>query len=403
MWKFCLLVFFPFLSQGVAQETRKERNQKEVSKNIIQEWEKAGAKYSADPMPTFFFATWEKGVLSKLPNPDAPFRLVQNEIGDTGLEELSSFNNLNAIMLGKTKIRKDGFKHLSHLKNLNHLNLFGFGIGFTDEMARHISQVKSLTSINLGMSDLTNDGLKILTGLHKLSRLDLVATGITDEGAKEFGKFKKLTHLNVGLTKITVNELMKVPEVRNLKILMLGGDNGGITDADLKLLSEIKGLTCLNLLGSDRATSAGLKEIAKLKELRQLRLSNVLIKDKLNKEVGLKEIARNQNLTHLVVEGIETTVTNIDLRSISKLKNLQYLYVESALITDEGLSELGGLENLTNLYLVNTQIPTEADMEIRKRLPKCKVITIAPKTYERFFEVVVNFWFPFGEDYKKFW
>ena len=129
----------------------------------------------------------------------------------------------------------------------------------------------------------------------------------------------------------------------------LGLGHTQVTDAGLKELAELKNLQALDLSQNNLVTDAGLKELAGLKSLQKLTLHDTKVTD-----AGLKELAGLKNLQTLDLS--RTKVTGVRLKELAGLKNLQTLYVYDAPVTDTGLKELAGLKNLQTLHFGNTQV-----------------------------------------------
>ena len=62
------------------------------------------------------------------------------------------------------------------------------------------------------------------------------------------------------------------------------------------------------------------------------------------------------------------------LKELAPLKNLTELRLFGTQVTDAGLKELAPLKNLTGLYLNDTKVTDEGVKELQKALPKCKII-----------------------------
>jgi hypothetical protein len=151
-----------------------------------------------------------------------------------------------------------------------------------------------------------------------------------------------LAYTNVTPTdlKRLANELARVKTLRRLDLSNTG--NTGTTDAGLKEISVLKQLHWLDLSGT-RVTDAGLKHLAGLSELRELELEDTVVTD-----VGLKELATLRKLEHL---------------------NLCFTKV-----TDKGLGHLAMLKELRSLRLRETQVSEAGINELRKALPKCRIV-----------------------------
>ena len=89
-------------------------------------------------------------------------------------------------------------------------------------------------------------------------------------------------------------------------------------------------------------------------------------------DAGLKDVAKLQNLTGLNLGG--TQITDAGLKEVAKLQKLEVLYLRGTQITDVGLKDVVKLQKLTRLNLEFTKI-TDADAaELKKALPKCRIV-----------------------------
>jgi hypothetical protein len=89
-------------------------------------------------------------------------------------------------------------------------------------------------------------------------------------------------------------------------------------------------------------------------------------------EVGLKGLAGLKNLRNLKLSGPQ--VTDACLKDVAALENLESLYLWQMPVTDAGLKELAGLKSLRRLGLVFDPQVTDAGVAaLRKELPKCQI------------------------------
>src|SRR5262249_24140874 len=148
-----------------------------------------------------------------------------------------------------------------------------------------------------------------------------------------------------------------MPQCRTLSL-----SGAAITDAGLKDLARLKQLQALNL-SATRITDAGMKEIAGMKQLQALNLLYTRVTD-----AGLKELAGLKLKALWVPYGSQTDqglqaylaavdpvslnlngwrhVTDAGFKAISPLKRLRALHVSDTAITDAGLSALAELTEL---------------------------------------------------------
>ena len=103
--------------------------------------------------------------------------------------------------------------------------------------------------------------------------------------------------------------------------------SGELTKADLANVNMLN-------LDLSKITDDGLKEVAKLQELKYLSLNTTGITD-----AGLKEVAKLQKLNTLNLNGCEQ-FTDTGLKELGKLKKLEWLYLYSTKVTKAGTDEL---------------------------------------------------------------
>ncbi len=139
-----------------------------------------------------------------------------------------------------------------------------------------------------------------------------------------------------------------------------------ITDVGLKEVAKLQNLTDLDLSGP-KITDASLREVAKLQKLGTLILEHSQITD-----VGLKELAKMQKLRLLSLR--RTKIADAGLKEVAKMQQLAMLYLSDTKITDAGLKELAKMQQLTELDLRDTKITKEGVAELQKALPKCSII-----------------------------
>ncbi len=181
--------------------------------------------------------------------------------------------------------------------------------------------------------------------------------------------------------------IRKLPEPTVAFGLVLSGS--GITDTGLEELAGMKNLQVL-WLSETQITDAGLVHLAGLKNLQRLALSLTRITD-----AGLVHLAGLKNLQGLNLSGTQITDAGLEKLAGMKLKVLRipdeaktdlglkhylaaieepsYLDLGGWKITDAGLVHLAGMKNLQHLYLEGTGI-TDAGLEkLQKALPRCRI------------------------------
>lgn len=140
--------------------------------------------------------------------------------------------------------------------------------------------------------------------------------------------------------------IVKLPAPSTSFAILLG--EAERTDALLKELAGLKSLQGLDL-SNTKVTDAGLKELAVLRSLRALHISSTRVTD-----VGLKQLAALKTLQTLVLR--DTPVTDAGLKEIIGLESLQILNLMRTQVTDAGLKELAGFKSLHTLILAGTKV-----------------------------------------------
>ena len=74
-----------------------------------------------------------------------------------------------------------------------------------------------------------------------------------------------------------------------------------------------------------------------------------------------------------------TQITDVGLKEVAKLQNLEELQLAFTKITDTGFKELAKLRRLKYLWLDTSQITKAGVAELKKALPKCNIYHNATK------------------------
>jgi Leucine-rich repeat (LRR) protein len=154
-----------------------------------------------------------------------------------------------------------------------------------------------------------------------------------------------------------------VTGVRSQRIVHV--DFKQVTDAGLKELKGLNGLTYLNLQNT-QVTDAGLKELKELKSLHSLMLGGTRVTGS-----GLKELKEIKTLQVLQLDN--TQVTDVALKDVKGLNSLTILYLQNIPVTDAGLKELKELESLRHLYLSGTQVTPAGIQKLKAARPKLEI------------------------------
>jgi len=143
----------------------------------------------------------------------------------------------------------------------------------------------------------------------------------------------------------------------------LNKPTGELTEADLR---KAEVLWYKTLLPFPPLSNAGLKEVAKLHQLRRLMVGPSILINKIT-DAGFKEVAKLQKLDNLAI--FNTKITDEGLKEVAKLQKLEVLILANTKITDEGLKEVAKLKQLKTLILSNTQTTDAGVAKLKKAFP----------------------------------
>jgi hypothetical protein len=244
-----------------------------------------------------------------------------------------------------------------------------------------------VVEIRIFNQNVTDDDLKELTPFTKLRKLEFSGEKITGTGFAALTELP-LEELHVMFAKgINDAGLKEIAKLKNLKVLVL--PQGKFTDAGAKVLASLTNLEEFGVsFGVEDETFAGV--LKGMKKLRKLDVSNSRIGDE-----SMKVASEFPEIRILHLYG--SAVTDAGYASIGKMAKLEEIRT-SYKITDKGLAELGGLKNLKKLNVWNSDVTMKAvralpnlknlkeidvgtwnikkdeAAKLREELPNCKVI-----------------------------
>jgi RNA polymerase sigma factor (sigma-70 family) len=286
--------------------------------------------------------------------------LRSSQLTDAGLKELTVLKNLSSLNLGDTHVTGQGLEELVGLKNLTHLGLNATKL--TDAGMKLAASFKRLSSLDLTNTKVTATGLKELVRLKGLSGLYLAPGQLSDANLRVLGELGLLHTLS------RATAAYADPSTRSeAEVIALDLSGTAVTDAGLKELARLRNLVkleALNLSGT-AVSDAGLKELARLRNLVKLDLRQSQVTG-----VGLEDLADLMKLSELVVND---QVTDAGLRQIATLKRLKVLGLHGNQMTAAGFKHLTALQDLTSLYVAGTGLTDAVLKELRKALPKCRI------------------------------
>jgi RNA polymerase sigma factor (sigma-70 family) len=193
----------------------------------------------------------------------------------------------------------------------------------------------------------------------------LVVPGISAAAMKEIRGLKSLERLRARPE--VKADMQDLSELRNLRELELEG-------FDAEGLADLRGLKHLRVLRLTpwRATGKGLKELGELKELRRLELAFVFgVPDEERQvEAILQAWSELPDLEELV---LGARIDDAALKQIAKFRSLRLLRLANNKATDAGLAELKSLKSLRRLSLWHTHVTDAGVADLVKARPDLEV------------------------------
>ncbi len=195
--------------------------------------------------------------------------LEDNDITDDGVNNLSSFGNLEVLNLGHTMISSASLPVIARLTKLTQLELDGISLG--ENAIKDLSKLTGLKALYMRSCNLKSTSTKHLAAMKSLAVLRLAGNKIGDEGVKNMPVLAELKELNLNETGVTDQSLEKIASYQSLAILTLRGNSFSFSSASsIKSLSRHKKLFYLDISGpklTDDKIAFG-KEMPALKTLR---------------------------------------------------------------------------------------------------------------------------------------
>ena len=162
---------------------------------------------------------------------------------------------------------------------------------------------------------------------------------------------------------VTDQDLENLRHLPDVEFLLLG--ETAITDDGLKHLRHLPNLSTLNITGCE-ISDAGYGALGDLPQLRCLMLADARDATSGINDLTPEQYARTTNLT-------KPWLGNDALAHLSRIRNLEFLTVGAAGITDEGLVHLERLNKLQVLKLHSTHTTLAARARLAARLPNLKI------------------------------
>lgn len=226
--------------------------------------------------------------------------------------------------------------------------------GYTDQEYQLIGQLKTLKSLSLSGKDLNDEQLKMLSGLKDLESIMINGSVLTDEGYRHFTAFSKLKKLSIfhpsrKLEAFNGSGLAHLKAMPELDSLTFAGATAGN-----EALEAVGQLTQLESFREwhNTETSDGLKHLAKLTNLKSVRLGQ-----------------------RLPDWGKDTPASfdNDSIAILAKMPSLESIELTEARLNYDAIVQLKDLPNLKKLIISQVDV-SEADVEkLKAAMPSVEI------------------------------
>ncbi len=288
--------------------------------------------------------------------------LDYSRVTDEGISKLGELKNLKALDLGSGQylVKGTGFADAQKFQKLSILIL---PESVNDEGLACVAKLDGLRILKIpGILRCTDEGISKLGNLPNLKTLEINCSQLSDHGLKGIGRLEKLRHLDIGAAKVTNDGLHSLANLQQLRTLKL-------TEcerlSDMRSLAKLPQLRTLNLTGCTRLTN--LPPLSNLRELQSLSLGSC----KELTDDSFEGIGKLQHLSNLWIPRV--SISDAGVKHIAKLKNLKTLSLWGNKVTDKCIDDLATMTTLRELYLGRTNISLSSRERLQKLLPECGI------------------------------
>ena len=285
---------------------------------------------------------------------------------DSGFKSLKAVPNLEILSLGPLEQATDaGLVHLSQIPQLKDLDLYRAS-KVTDAGIARLKNLPHLRKLDLRHTQVTDAGLAHLKEIKTLEYLHLPEKNITDTGLGYLGQLPRLRDLSLprahyvdpGKDKgyYTDEGLKALAGLMEMECLFIGGL--GVTDAGIGCLTGMRYLRELSLFGCSRITDESLRHVAGLRSLERLSISHGRFTMS-----GLKALNSLTNLQNLQVKTVIQDNSGLDLSGLTNLRDLSFELASKqadgdvAMYKEQDIAGMGRLTSLRRLQISHTGIP----------------------------------------------
>lgn len=241
----------------------------------------------------------------------------------------------------------------------------------TDEALRHIGQLKELESLDIdGCQGVTSDGLKYICDLPNLRSLHLKhIRKLDDRVAPYLSKMKKLERVLLESTRVG-DETLKAIENLPIGEIRLG-DCNNVTDRGLESLARLRDTHVIDV-GSKHVTHEGFARLAnRFDNIIRVRLDGCT---RIGDRTAALVARRYPHLVELQLSG--SCITAAGIKEVAKLAELRELRLASLDLKDEDLLPLLKMPRLKILDLTDDRLITDKTAKAFAKMPSLERILL---------------------------
>lgn len=280
------------------------------------------------------------------------FSLQTVHIEDDLIAPVARLTGLRHLGLAGVSVSPKGLSSLAQLPRIEQLTT---PAGLTDEGMAEIAKMSSLRVLHVARDQLTDEGLRSLGRLTSLESLELYGNpAMTDDGLRALTNLQGLRHLRLGMEgRFTDRSMTYLAALPSLKVLWL--DTHNVTDEGLRQLSQSRSLERLCVHWLEKITGRGVGYLRAMPQLKALDITSAAFT-----ETDLAGITAMPNLEHVVLP--HCAFSDAAIGRLASLEHLRYLGVncsDNSPLTDKALLAVSRMHELEELYIGGTGFTNE--------------------------------------------
>jgi hypothetical protein len=282
-------------------------------------------------------------------------------VKDTVIEKLRAFRSLHNLTFNEAKPPPAAYAVLPALPELRDLQLYNADT--TDEGMKSVVQCRKLQHLHLANLPLTDAGLAELGKLPALEELTLSELGKVGSPAfAHLSDCRALKRIYAGNFIILSGMIEGIGKCKELEGVSL--TNSPLKDAEIAPLGGLTKLKSLNLAGT-KVTGTAFAAWPQRVQMTSLNLTNA---------AGVNDAACKQiehtfpKLQDLSMKTVAMDFSSEGASALARLRELRSLRIEGPGINDDVVAELSHCETITSLDIAGAEI-SEAGVASLARLP----------------------------------